>query len=300
MSESFDRHKLGNKSAIKVSFEFFPPNSEQMETRLWQSVKKLAPLKPEFMSVTYGAGGSTRERTCNTVVKMAQTSGLSVAAHLTCVDASKAQVNETIESFKAAGVKHIVALRGDPASGIAGVYKPQGDGYAYSSDLVRAIKADREMLVSVAGYPERHPQSHSWQEELDNLKRKVDAGADQIITQFGFEAGLLIDYQERVRAVGIKIPIIPGIMLQPNFEGLARMAKMCGTSIPKWMFELFSGTKDDQTTRQLLTASVVAEDCGQLQEAVFSRFHFYTLNSADFAYATCRLLGVKPAHEVAQ
>jgi methylenetetrahydrofolate reductase (NADPH) len=271
-----------------------------METKLWQSVEKLAPLQPEFMSVTYGAGGSTRDRTRKTIVKMAQTSGLSVAAHLTCVDASKEQVNETIESFKAAGVKHIVALRGDPTSGIAGVYQPPADGYAYSSDLVRAIKSDSHMLVSVAGYPERHPQSCNWQVELDNIRRKVDAGADQIITQFGFEAGLLIDYQERVRAVGINIPVIPGIMLQPNFDGLARMAKMCGTNIPKWMFELFAGTKDDQVTRQLLTASVIAEYCAELQEAGFDRFHFYTLNSADFAYATCRLLGVKPVHEVSQ
>lgn len=298
MSKSLDRHKLANRSTIKVSFEFFPPNSEQMETRLWQSVKKLAPLKPEFMSVTYGAGGSTRDRTRKTIVKMAQTSGLSVAAHLTCVDASKTQVNQTIESFKAAGVKHIVALRGDPTTGIEGDYRPQENGYAYASDLVRAIKSDQKMLVSVAGYPERHPQSHSWQEEMDNLKRKVDAGADQIITQFGFEAGLLIDYQERVRKTGINIPIIPGIMLQPNFNGLARMAKMCGTKIPKWMFELFEDTQDDQTTRQLLTASVIAEYCGQLQEAGFDRFHFYTLNSADFAYATCRLLGVKPVPEI--
>ncbi|MBL4616119.1 MAG: methylenetetrahydrofolate reductase [NAD(P)H] [Robiginitomaculum sp.] len=298
MSKSLDRHKLANRSAIKVSFEFFPPNSAQMETRLWQSVKKLAPLNPEFMSVTYGAGGSTRDRTRKTIVKMAQTSNLSVAAHLTCIGASKVQIDQTIEDFKSVGVEHIVALRGDPASGIEGVYQPQGDGYAYASDLVRAIKSDRKMLVSVAGYPERHPQSRNWAEELDNLKRKVDAGADQIITQFGFEAKLLSEYQERVSRAGLNIPIIPGIMLQPNFDGLVRMAKMCGASIPKWMYELFEGTKDDQITRQLLTASVIAEYCADLQEVGFNRFHFYTLNSADFAYATCRLLGVKPVQEV--
>ncbi|VAW01811.1 5,10-methylenetetrahydrofolate reductase [hydrothermal vent metagenome] len=282
---------------IEVSFEFFPPKTPKMEAKLWQSVEKLAPLQPTFMSVTYGAGGTTRERTRETVLQMAKKTGISVAAHLTCVETSKAQVDATIQSYRDAGIRHIVALRGDPASGISGIYQPDENGYAYASDLVRAIKCSGEMAVSVAAYPERHPASANWQSELDNLQRKIDAGADQAITQFGFEANTLIEFRERLHKAGISIPIVPGIMLQPNFTGLVRMAKMCGTCIPKRMFELFEGTEDDLVSRQLLTANLVAEYCIKLQEAGFHRFHFYTLNSADFAYTTCRVLGLKPQSE---
>ncbi|MBL4596962.1 MAG: methylenetetrahydrofolate reductase [NAD(P)H] [Robiginitomaculum sp.] len=285
---------------IEVSFEFFPPKTPAMEEKLWQSVKKLAPLKPNFMSVTYGAGGTTRERTRKTVVQMAAETGISVAAHLTCVDADASEIDEVVRTYRAAGIRHIVALRGDPTSGIDGAYQPAAKGYAYASDLVAALKSSGDTVVSVAAYPERHPESANWQDELDNLKRKVDAGADQAITQFGFEPGQMIDFVERVRAAGINIPVVPGIMLQPNFTGLVRMAKMCGARIPKWMFDQFEGTEDDLITRQLLTANIAADYCTTLQQAGFHRFHFYTLNNADFAYATCRVLGIKPKRETSK
>ncbi|PHR62688.1 MAG: methylenetetrahydrofolate reductase [NAD(P)H] [Robiginitomaculum sp.] len=294
MTQAIARGNSGNLRPIEVSFEFFPPKNQAMEDRLWQSVRKLAPLRPNFMSVTYGAGGSTRDRTRKTVVQMAQETGIEVAAHLTCVEASAKEIDDVVKTYKSAGINHIVALRGDPTSGIDGKYQPTADGYSYASDLVAALKKSPDTIVSVAAYPERHPESSNWQVEMDNLKRKVDAGADQAITQFGFEPGQMIDFLDRVRGAGINIPIVPGIMLQPNFDGLVRMSKMCGASIPKWMFNLFEGTKDDLVTRQLLTANIAAEYCTALQAAGFRRFHFYTLNNADFAYATCRVLGLKP------
>ncbi len=300
MTGSLARINSGTYRPIEVSFEFFPPKTPQMEEKLWQSVKKLTPLNPAFMSVTYGAGGSTRDRTQKTVLAMSEQTGINVAAHLTCIDASKAQVDEVVRSYRDAGIKHIVALRGDPVSGINAKYEPALDGYSYAADLVRAIKSDSKIKVSVAAYPERHPESGSWQEELDNLRRKIDAGADQAITQFGFDPDVMIDFQDRLLAEGISIPLVPGIMLQPNFTGLVRMAKMCGTTIPKWMFNVFEGTENDPVTRQLLTANIVAEYCTNLQEAGFRRFHFYTLNSADFAYATCRLLGLRPQPKASQ
>jgi methylenetetrahydrofolate reductase (NADPH) len=300
MTSALARINSGTVRPIEVSFEFFPPKTPQMEEKLWQSVKKLAPLQPNFMSVTYGAGGTTRDRTRKTVIKMAKNTGIIVAAHLTCVEASRGEIDQVVQSYRDAGIHHIVALRGDPTSGIDAKYQPQDNGYAYASDLVEGIKKSGKMVVSVSAYPERHPESPDWDSELDNLKRKVDAGADQAITQFGFEAQTMIDFVDRVRAAGINIPIVPGIMLQPNFDGLVRMANMCGTQIPKWMFNLFEGTEGDLITRQLLTANIAAEYCTKLQEAGFRRFHFYTLNSADFAYATCRVLGLKPQKDNAQ
>jgi len=297
MTSALARINSGKKSPIEVSFEFFPPKTPAMEEKLWDSVQKLAPLRPNFMSVTYGAGGSTRDRTQKTVVRMAKETGITVAAHLTCVEASRSEVDDVVQSYRNAGIHHIVALRGDPTSGIDTAYQPKSDGYPYASDLVQGIKASGEMIVSVAAYPERHPSSANWDVEMDNLKRKVDAGADQAITQFGFEAHTMIDFQDRVLAAGINIPIVPGIMLQPNFEGLVRMADMCGAHMPKWMFNLFENTENDLVTRQMLTAAIVTEYCTKLQEAGFRRFHFYTLNSADFAYAMCRVLGVKPVTE---
>ncbi len=299
MSSALGKINSGTVRPIEVSFEFFPPKTPQMEERLWQSVEKLAPLRPKFMSVTYGAGGSTRDRTRKTVIKMAKNTGINVAAHLTCVEASREQIDTVVQTYDAAGVDHIVALRGDPTSGIDGTYQPTPGGYGYASDLVAAIKAKTNMKISVAAYPERHPESANWTAELDNLKRKIDAGADQAITQFCFDAGTMIEFQDRLLAAGMSIPLVPGIMLQPNFEGLVRMSKMCGTNIPKWMFNMFADTQDDLITRQLLTANIVAEYCVRLQEAGFRRFHFYTLNSADFAYATCRALGVTPQEDSA-
>lgn len=284
---------------LGISFEFFPPKTPKMEKKLWQSVKKLTPLRPDFMSVTYGAGGSSSENTRNTVMRLVRENNTEIAAHMTCVDASRVQVDKIIQTYFQAGIHHIVALRGDPIAGISHRYQPQVGGYAYASDLVGAIKKVGDIRVSVAAYPERHPESKNWTVELDNLRRKIDAGADQAITQFGFEPKALFDFIDRLQAAGINIPIVPGIMLQPNFEGLVRMANLCGTRIPKWMFGLFEGTENDLVTRQLLTANIVAEYCQQLKAAGFRRFHFYTLNNADFAYATCRLLGVTPTKEPA-
>jgi len=298
MTSSLARINSGTHRPIDVSFEFFPPKTPQMEEKLWQSVTKLAPLQPSFMSVTYGAGGSTRDRTRKTVIAMAEQTGINVAAHLTCVDASRTEIDEVVQDYHDAGIRHIVALRGDPTSGINARYEPAPGGYAYASDLVSSIKSNDDMVVSVAAYPERHPESANWDVELDSLKRKIDAGADQAITQFCLDPDVMIDFQDRLLAADISIPLVPGVMLQPNFNGLVRMADMCGTNVPKWMFNLFEGTENDPITRQLLTANIVAEYCTKLQGAGFRSFHFFTLNSADFAFATCRVLGLKPKEDI--
>ncbi len=280
---------------IEVSFEFFPPKTEKMEEQLKTAVQKLAPLSPAFVSVTYGAGGTTRERTHRTVKSIAHQNGLKVAAHLTCVSAARSEVDDVAQAYHAAGVKHIVALRGDPPDGAGACYAPHPDGYAYASDLIAGLKRIADFEISVAGYPEMHPESPDWPVEIENLKRKVDAGASRIITQFCFCPDTLIAYIERVRAAGINLPIVPGIMLQPNFAGLTRMAGLCGTHIPDWMRNMHVGLDDDEQTRQLLSASIAANYCARLQQEGLSSFHFYTLNRADLAYATCRVLGLKPA-----
>ncbi|MDQ7019079.1 MAG: methylenetetrahydrofolate reductase [NAD(P)H] [Robiginitomaculum sp.] len=279
---------------IEVSFEFFPPKSEQAEANLKKAVQKLAPLAPGFVSVTYGAGGTTRERTHRTVVSMAKTTGLKVAAHLTCVGASKADVDAVARAYHEAGITSIVALRGDPPEGAGAVYAPHPDGYAYASDLIAGLKRIADFDISAAGYPEMHPESPDWAAEIENLKRKVDAGANRIITQFCFNPDTLIAYVERVRAAGINLPIIPGIMLQPNFAGLKRMATLCGTQVPDGMHAMFEGLEDDEPTRRLLAASIAANYCTRLQQEGLHAFHFYTLNRADLAYATCRVLGLRP------
>jgi len=284
----------GESRDIEVSFEFFPPKTEQAEANLKTAVQKLAPLAPGFVSVTYGAGGSTRERTHRIVVSMAKTTGLNVAAHLTCVGASKADVDAVARAYHEAGITSIVALRGDPPDGAGAQYAPHPDGYAYASDLIAGLKRIADFDISAAGYPELHPESPDWAAEIENLKRKVDAGASRIITQFCFNPEILIAYIERVRAAGINLPIIPGIMLQPNFAGLKRMAAMCKTQIPENMHAIFEGLEDDEPTRRLLAASIAANYCTRLQQEGLRAFHFYTLNRADLAYATCRVLGLRP------
>jgi methylenetetrahydrofolate reductase (NADPH) len=279
---------------ISVSFEFFPPKSEEMEERLWSSISKLAPLNPHFVSVTYGAGGSTRERTHRTVRRIVEETGLAPAAHLTCVEATRAEVDDVIREYWQAGVRHIVALRGDPPSGIGEAYVPHTGGYANAAELTAGIKAIGDFEVSVGCYPEVHPESASAAADLDFLKAKIDAGATRAITQFFFEPDTYLRFLDRVRAAGIDIPIVPGVMLQPNFKGLRRMAGLCGASIPTWMDELYDGIADDVRTRELVTAHVAAELVCKLRDQGVDQFHFYTLNRAGLAQSACALLGVKP------
>jgi methylenetetrahydrofolate reductase (NADPH) len=279
-----------------ASFEFFPPKTEGMEQTLWKSIERLAPLKPEFVSVTYGAGGSTRERTHATVKRILEETDLVPAAHLTCVNASKDEVNEVIRSYWEIGVRHIVALRGDPSEGIGNAYQAQGDGYQSSADLVAGIKAIGDFEVSVSAYPEVHPESGSLDTDLDMLKRKIDAGATRAITQFFFEPQVYLDYLERVRAAGISIPIIPGIMPVTNFNGFKRIAEGTGTRVPDWMAYRYEGLDEDVATRKLVGASVAADLCAALYERGVEDFHFYTLNRSDLTFAICHMLGMRSGH----
>ncbi len=278
---------------LSVSFEFFPPKSDEAEATLWAAVRKLEPLRPEFVSVTYGAGGSTRERTHRTVRRLIEETSLKPAAHLTCVDASREEVDAVIEDYWAAGVRHVVALRGDPpdGAGIGGRYAPRPDGYANATELTAAITRIAPFEVSVGVYPETHPETLDFARDLDVLRAKVDAGATRAISQFFFDVDAFLRFAERVRAAGITIPILPGIMPVTSFKGLRRMAGMCGAAVPDWLATLFDGLDDDPETRRLVAGSVAAEMCAKLEEAGFSDIHFYTLNRADLTYAVCRMLG---------
>ncbi|MGA0544010.1 methylenetetrahydrofolate reductase [NAD(P)H] [Brevundimonas sp. VNH65] len=284
-----------NANPVRVSFEFFPPKTDVAEQNLWQAIRRLEPLNPAFVSVTYGAGGSTRERTHRTVQRMLTETTLKPAAHLTCVEASRAEVDEVIESYKSIGVNHIVALRGDPpgASGIGGAYQPRADGYANATELTAAISRVGGFDVTVGAYPERHPESPSIEHDIDVLKAKIDAGATRAVSQFFFDIDAFLRFRDRVRAAGVNIPLLPGIMPVSNFTGLQRMSAACGASIPQWLANHFDGLDDDPDTRKLLAASVAAETCARLQEEGFADFHFYTLNRADLVYAICRVLGVR-------
>lgn len=277
-----------------VSFEFFPPKSEEAEARLWSSIARLAPLSPDFVSVTYGAGGSTRDRTHRTVHRIASETQMAPAAHLTCVSATRDEVDEVVRGYWEAGVRHIVALRGDPPEGLGQRYEAYPGGYANSADLTAGIKSIADFEVSVGCYPEKHPDSADLDADLDMLKAKIDAGATRAITQFFFEPDVYFRYLERVRAAGITIPIVPGIMLQPNFKGLVRIADMCGASIPDRIHEVYAGLDEDAATRELVTAHLAAELCENLSLGGVEHFHFYTLNRASLSLSTCALLGVKP------
>ncbi len=283
-----------NSGAPRVSFEFFPPKTEDMEARLWASIARLAPLNPAFVSVTYGAGGSTRERTHRTVKRIVDETDLQPAAHLTCVSATKAEIDDVIRSYRDAGVRHIVSLRGDPPEGIGERYTPFPGGYENAADLSAGIRAIGDFEISVGCYPEKHPESASLQADIDHLKRKIDNGATRAISQFFFDADVFLRYLETVRAAGITIPVVPGIMLQPNFKGLKRMAKLCGASIPQRLDTVFDGMDEDEKTRELITAHIAADLCHALKAGGVDQFHFYTLNRAELALATCALLGVKP------
>ena len=278
---------------IKVSFEFFPPKTPEMETTLWASIQRLASLNPQFVSVTYGAGGSTRERTHATVSRLVQETHLKPAAHLTCVAATKEDVNEVVRSYWDAGVRHIVALRGDPVSGIGTAYEPHAGGFRQTCDLVAGIKAIGDFEVSVSAYPEKHPEAASLDADIDVLKAKVDCGADRAITQFFFDNDHYFRYLDRVRARGIDIPIVPGIVPVQNFKQTANFASKTGASVPDWLAARFEGLENDVETRKLVAAAVAAEQVIDLVDRGVNEFHFYTMNRADLVYAICHLLGLR-------
>jgi len=287
--------QAGATRRIRVSFEFFPPKTAEMEATLWESISRLAPLAPNFVSVTYGAGGSTRERTHATVKRILAETLLVPAAHLTCVGATRAEVDAVIDSYCAAGVRHIVALRGDPLGGVGERYAPHPGGYSNAADLVAGIKRIADVEVSVSAYPERHPDSPTVEADIDMLKAKVDAGATRAITQFFFENDLYFRYLDRVRARGIDVPVVPGILPVQNFKQTKSFAARCGTSVPDWLAERFDGLDNDAATRKLIAAAVAAEQVIDLLDRGVTDFHFYTMNRADLVYAICHLLGLRPA-----
>ncbi len=281
---------------VRVSFEFFPPNTEKATETLWNSIQRLAPLRPSYVSVTYGAGGSTRERTHATVYRIRQETDMEPAAHLTCVGATRDEIDKIAKDYWDAGVKHIVALRGDPLEG-QDHYLPHPGGYAYASDLVAGLKKVADFEISVGAYPETHPEATSPDADIDNLKRKLDAGASRAITQFFFDTDVYLRFLDKARAAGITAPIIPGILPVTNFASIARFSAKSGTSIPKWMADLFEGLDDDPETRKLVAASVVAEQCRALHDQGVNEFHFYTMNQADLVFAICHILGVRAQGE---
>jgi methylenetetrahydrofolate reductase (NADPH) len=288
----------GGTRRLRVSFEFFPPKTAEMEQTLWEAISRLAPLEPDFVSVTYGAGGSTRERTHATVKRILTETMLVPAAHLTCVGASCAEVDAVINNYCAAGVRHIVALRGDPLGGIGERYAPHPGGYRNAADLVAGIKRIADVEVSVSAYPERHPDSSTVEADIDMLAQKVDAGASRAITQFFFENDLYFRYLDRVRARGIEVPIVPGILPVQNFKQTKSFAERCGTSVPDWLAERFDGLENDAATRKLIAAAVAAEQVIDLLDRGVTEFHFYTMNRADLVYAVCHLLGLRPRLDV--
>lgn len=276
----------------KVSFEFFPPKTEEMEKTLWRSITRLAPLGPRFVSVTYGAGGSTRERTHATVKRIREETNLEPAAHLTCVQATRDEIDEVARNYWNAGIRHIVALRGD-VPGDDGKYVPDPDGYAYAVDLVAGIKKVADFEISVAAYPECHPEAPSPQFDLDYLKRKIDAGATRAITQFFFDTETFLRFRDKLPSAGIDVPVVPGILPITNFNTVARFAKGCGANVPQWLADLFEGLDDDPETRKMVAASLAVEQCRKLQAHGIDEFHFYTLNRAELTLVICRMLGMK-------
>ena len=289
-----DLRDLGyrEKETPAVSFEFFPPKTEKMLDGLWRSIDRLAPLKPQFVSVTYGAGGSTRERTHAIVSRIRSQTNLEPAAHLTCVGASIEELDSVIRAYHEAGVQHIVALRGDPPEGES-QFKPHPRGYDGSVDLIFGLKKIADFEISVGAYPETHPESRGVQSELDHLKRKLDAGATRFITQFFFDNDCFLSFLDRVRGAGIDAPIVPGILPVTNFQQVTRFSSMCGASVPDWFAHRFEGLDEDPKTRQLVAAHTAAEQCFGLLESGVKEFHFYTLNRADLVFAICHMLGVR-------
>jgi methylenetetrahydrofolate reductase (NADH) len=279
---------------VRVSFEFFPPKTDEMEKTLWEAISRLAPLEPHFVSVTYGAGGSTRARTHATVSRIVDETALNPAAHLTCVGAARAEIDEVIRGYHAAGVRHIVALRGDPPGGVDAAYQPHPIGYQTTEALVSGVKALGDFQVSVAAYPEKHPQSPNLLHDVEILKRKVDAGADRAITQFFFDNSVYLRFLDVAAAAGLTIPIVPGIVPVQNFKQTAGFAKRAGASVPRWLADRFDGLDDDPITRRLVAAAVCAEQVLDLIDRGVRDLHFYTMNRADLVFAICHLIGIRP------
>jgi methylenetetrahydrofolate reductase (NADPH) len=288
-----DAHRELKSPAI--SFEFFPPKTEEMERSLWETINRLAPLAPDFVSVTYGAGGSTRERTHSTIARILAETSLTPAAHLTCVGAPSGEVDDVVAQYHDVGVRHIVALRGDPSGGVGTAYRAHPDGYQSSADLVAGIKQRYpDIEVSVSAYPEKHPESPDFDADIDMLQAKVDAGATRAITQVFFDNDLYLRYLDRVRARGIAIPVVPGIMPMHNFKLARGFVTKAGTTVPSWLAEKFEGLDDDAETRKLVAATVVAGQVQKLAKHGVDTFHFYTMNRADLVFAISHLLGIRP------
>ena len=280
---------------FEVSFEFFPPKTDIMEERFWESIHKLAPLHPRFVSVTYGAGGSTRERTLRMVSQIKAETGVDAAAHLTCVGASREDVDKVVHAYKTAGVKRIVALRGDPIEGVGRPFVPHPNGYRSAAELVAGIRKIGDFDISVAAYPEKHPQSPDWDADIDNLKRKLDAGATRAITQMYFDNADYFRLLDRAGKAGITAPIVPGIQPIHSFKQISGFATRCGASIPEWMAERFEGLDEDPETHALVASAVAAEQVLELVDQGIKQFHFFTLNRSNLVLALARLLGVRPS-----
>ena len=281
-----------SKRDVEVSFEFFPPNTEAMSETLWRSIERLAPLSPRFVSVTYGADGSTRERTHEAVARIASETPLTAAPHLTCVGASRGEIDDIAREYYDMGIRHLVALRGDPPKD-ADSYTPHPDGYAYASDLVEGLKKIGDFDISVAAYPEVHPEASNAIADLDNLRRKLDAGASRAITQFFFDTDVFLRFRDLCAAAGIESSIVPGILPITRFPQLTRFAKACGASVPDWLTDRFEGLEDDAETRKMIAASVAIEQVQALRAEGIENFHFYTLNRAELTVAICHALGVR-------
>ena len=281
-----------------VSFEFFPPHTAEMEATMWRSIERLAALEPSFVSVTYGADGSTRERTHDAVERITRETDMTAAPHLTCIGASRGEIDDIARGYWDMGIRHLVALRGDAPHGVE-KYEPHPDGYAYASDLVEGLKKVADFEISVAAYPEVHPEAPNAAFDLDNLKRKLDAGATRAITQFFFETDVFLNFRDRCAAAGIDSPIVPGILPITRFPQLEKFAAACGASVPDWLREWFAGLEDDTQTRQMIAASIAISQVRRLQAEGIDEFHFYTLNRSDLAFAICHALGVRPGHVTA-
>jgi methylenetetrahydrofolate reductase (NADPH) len=287
-----------NSENVQVSFEFFPPKSEAMSETLWQSIQRLAVLNPRFVSVTYGADGSTRERTHDAVARITDETELTAAPHLTCIGADRGEVDDIAREYWDMGVRHLVALRGDPPADAA-AYKPHPGGYAYASDLVAGLRKVADFDISVAAYPEVHPEAKDAIRDLDNLHRKIDAGASRAITQFFFDVDAFLRFRDLCIAAGITSPIVPGILPITRFPQLQKFAQMCGASVPDWLQERFAGLEDETETRKLIAANVAIEQVRRLQAEGIKEFHFYTLNRSDLTFAICHALGVRPSQAAA-
>ncbi|UJW86762.1 methylenetetrahydrofolate reductase [NAD(P)H] [Devosia sp. SL43] len=293
------RQTADHRPNLQISFEFFPPKTDVMEEKFWDTVHKLAPLKPRFVSVTYGAGGTTRERTLRMVSSIKADTGVDAAAHLTCVGATREEVDAVVRGYQAAGITRIVALRGDPPEGVGQPFTPHPGGYQNAADLVAGIRKIDDFDISVSAYPEKHPQSPSWDVEIDNLKRKLDAGADRAITQMFFTNADYLRYVERARAAGITAPIVPGIQPIHSFKQIASFAASCGTSIPAWLAERFDGLDEEPETHALVASAVAAEQVTELLDEGVTEFHIYTHNRSPLALALARILGRRPDADAA-